>query len=259
MISYLVSSAQDEMTQITKTLNDYIEGTANGQPNRLREAFYEDFNLFLVAEDTLRKIDGQGYISRVENGKTYNREARIISIDVEHDAAIAKVEVYFPDDNRLATDYLLLLKTDQRWKIIHKIISLNAFENVAELIVDNSNEMAKIQSTLDDYMEGTATSNINRLRRAFHEDLNLYFIKDGAITIIPGNQYLENFRDGTKYNRIGKILAVDYEDDAAIAKLQILMPDRDRVAIDYLLLLKINQQWTIIHKSFTSKSYRKEF
>ncbi len=255
MVSFLVSSAQDEIAQITSTLNDYIEGTASGQPDRLKEAFYEDFNLFLVAQDTLRVIDGKGYISRVENGKEYNREARILSIDVENDAAVAKIEVYFPDDNRRATDYLLLLKTEERWKIVHKLINLNAFENAGELVVENSNELARIQSTLDDYMEGTATSNINRLRKAFHEDLNLYYVKDGAITIIPGTQYLENFRDGRKFNRIGKILSLDYEDNAAIAKLQILMPDRNRIAIDYLLLLKINQQWTIIHKSFTSKNY----
>lgn len=255
MGSFLMIRAQNEISEITETLNDYIQGTAMGEPERLRDAFDKDFNLFLVAADTLRVIDGIGYIDRVEEGKSYNREARILSIDVENNAAMAKIEVYFPEDKRRATDYLLLLKTENRWKILHKIINLNTFNDASELQVKNNEELAKIQATLNDYMFGTATSNINRLKKAFHEDLNLYYIKEGEIAIIPGSQYLANFDDGKQYNRIGKILSIDYEDDAAVAKLQILMPDRDRIAIDYLLLLKLNQQWTIIHKSFTTKSY----
>lgn len=255
MSALLPSIAQNEIAEITAALNDYIEGTATGQPDRLREAFYEDFNLFLVAEDTLRVIDGKGYIDRVEEGKKSNRQARILSIDVENNAAYAKIEVYFPETNRRATDYLMLLKTKERWKIIHKIINVNSFTNAEELVVENSNELAAIQATLDDYMWGTKTSNLNRIKRAFHEDLNLYHIKEGEITIIPGQRYMGYFDDGKQFNRIGKVLAIDYEDDAGVAKLEVLMPDRGRIVIDYLLLLKINQQWTIIHKSFTDKSY----
>jgi len=103
-------NAQTEVEQISSTVMKYIEGTANGNPGKLRDAFHKDFNLFFVQEDTLRIIDGEGYIQRVEKGKKYNRIGRIISIDYENDAASVKVEVYFPDTKRIATDYLLLLK-----------------------------------------------------------------------------------------------------------------------------------------------------
>jgi hypothetical protein len=38
-------SSKSDFEQITETLMDYIEGTANGEPDRLRKAFHKDFNL----------------------------------------------------------------------------------------------------------------------------------------------------------------------------------------------------------------------
>ena len=112
----------------------YIEGTANGNPDKVREAFHKDFNLCIVQGDTLRVIDGNGYIERVEKGRKYNRKGRIISIDYENDAASVKVEVYFPDTKRIATDYLLLLKIKGQWKILHKIINLKNYHKVEDLV-----------------------------------------------------------------------------------------------------------------------------
>ncbi len=250
-------NAQSEIEQINTTLQHYIEGTANGAPERLKKAFHKDFKLFIVDSDTLKIIDGKGYIERVEKSKKYNRIGKIITIDYENDAASAKIEVYFPDRNRIATDYLLLLKIKGKWKILHKIINLNTFEKVADLQAKNTLEIDNINKALLHYIEGTANSDPARLDNAFHKDFNLYYIKKDTLGIIPGKKYMTNFTNGKTYNRIGKVVSIDYEDDAGLAKIQVLMPDRDRVAIDYLLLLKIKEEWKIIHKSFTSKTYGK--
>lgn len=42
--------AQSDLELITETLMHYIEGTANGEPDRLRIAFHPDFNLYTVTE-----------------------------------------------------------------------------------------------------------------------------------------------------------------------------------------------------------------
>lgn len=109
-----------DIEQITETLMDYIEGTANGQPDRLRRAFHPDFNLYTVTpEDRLMTRSGEEYISNVKEGEKANRMGRIISIDYEKDAAIAKAEIVIPNW-RVFTDYFLLLKYEGRWKIVHK-------------------------------------------------------------------------------------------------------------------------------------------
>ena len=108
--------------QVTEALQHYIEGTASGQPERLRKVFHPDFNLYTVTKDTLWIRSGEQYISNVKVGETVNRIGKIISIDIEKDAAIAKVEIVVPNV-RTFTDYFLLLKYEGSWKIVHKSYS----------------------------------------------------------------------------------------------------------------------------------------
>jgi len=109
-----------EIQLITETLMKYIDGTANGEPEKLKEAFHPDFNLYSVTEeDSLRTWSGKDYVGRIVAGKKTNRIGRIISIDYEKNAAIAKAEILIPNW-RVFTDYFLLLKYEGSWKIVHK-------------------------------------------------------------------------------------------------------------------------------------------
>ncbi len=109
-----------EVEQIKGVLMDYIEGTANGQPRRLRNAFHPNFNLYSVSDaDSLQIWAGKGYINNFKEGEKNSRVGRIISIDQENNAAVAKVEVIVPGW-RIFTDYFLLLKYLGNWKIVHK-------------------------------------------------------------------------------------------------------------------------------------------
>ncbi len=113
-------NSKSEIEQISETLMDYIEGTANGEPERLRKAFHPDFNLYTITEENkLRIRSGEEYISQIKNGEKSNRIGRIISIDYEKDAAIAKAEIIIPNW-RIFTDYFLLLKYEGSWKIVQK-------------------------------------------------------------------------------------------------------------------------------------------
>lgn len=120
-------NSASEIALITATLTDYIEGTANGEPDRLRRAFHPDFNLYAVTEaDSLNIRDGEAYIANVKPGVKANRIGRIISIDYENNAAMAKVEIVMPNW-RIFTDYFLLLKYEGSWKIVHKSYTWRPF------------------------------------------------------------------------------------------------------------------------------------
>lgn len=121
--------AQSEISKINKVLYDYIEGTANGEPARLKSAFYDNFNLYFVANDTLKTWSGKQYIAGVKEGRKSNRIGKVLSIDFEGDAAIAKIEILMPARKRIYTDYLMLLKIKEGWKIIHKSFT---FKNYPE-------------------------------------------------------------------------------------------------------------------------------
>ncbi|MFW0739590.1 nuclear transport factor 2 family protein [Flavobacterium sp. T12S277] len=116
------TATKSDSDQIRETLLDYIEGTANGQPERLRKVFHPNFNLYSVANDTLWIRSGQKYIADIKVGQKSNRIGRIIAVDIEKDAAIAKAEIKVPNW-RTFTDYFILLKYEGTWKIIHKSYS----------------------------------------------------------------------------------------------------------------------------------------
>ena len=110
---------KSDKDQITEILTDYIEGTANGQPERLRKAFHPSFNLYAIAKDSLWVRSGEQYIANVKPGEKTNRIGKIISIDIEKDAAIAKAEILIPNW-RIFTDYFLIMKYEGEWKIVQK-------------------------------------------------------------------------------------------------------------------------------------------
>ncbi|MCC7503394.1 MAG: nuclear transport factor 2 family protein, partial [Flavobacteriales bacterium] len=113
----------DELPLITATLMDYINGTANGDPEQVRRAFHPDFNLYAVNDaDSLGVRSGAKYIDGIKVGEKNTRQGRIVSIDVEGNAAMAKAEIAIPGW-RIFTDYFLLLKYQGSWKIVQKSYS----------------------------------------------------------------------------------------------------------------------------------------
>lgn len=119
---------KSDFEQISEILNDYIEGTRDGQPERLRKAFHPNFNLYTVSKDTLWTRSGEHYISSIKDGEKTNRIGRIISIDIEKDAAIAKAEIEI-SGWRTFTDYFLILKFQGAWKIVHKSYTWRELES----------------------------------------------------------------------------------------------------------------------------------
>jgi len=136
-----------------------------------------------------------------------------------------------------------------RTTLILFVLSLGIWNSTAQ------DEMASIQETLLDYIEGTANGEPERLNRAFHPDFNLYYVRNDSIKTWSGKEYIGNVKPGRKSNRIGRIISIDYEGNAAMAKVEILMPARKRMYTDYFLLLKTEGQWKIVHKSFTYRNY----
>lgn len=131
-------------------------------------------------------------------------------------------------------------------------ISRNSFaQNQKE-----KSDYEQISETLMDYINGTANGDTAQVRKAFHPDFNLYTVTKDSLWIRSGEQYISNIKIGEKNNRIGRIIAIDYEKDAAMAKAEIAVPDW-RIFTDYFLLLKYKGRWRIVQKSYTWREYSK--
>lgn len=239
--------AQTETELITSTLNDYIEGSTNGQPGILKTAFHPDLNLYSIRNGRLSIWSGVEYIKDTKEGVPTGESGKILSIDFENDVAVAKVEISNPKSTTPYIDYFMLLKIDDSWTVVHKMYTRKSSSN-------SDTEKNLINKPLMDYIEGTSNGNQDQVRKAFHKDLNLYSIRNGQLRIWFGQDYINGITEGRATGRTGEILFTDFENDIAIAKAKIIIPNRDAPFIDYFLMAKIEGNWSIIHKGYTIKT-----
>ena len=120
-------------------------------------------------------------------------------------------------------------------------------------LLNAQSELELITKTCMDYIDGTAKGNIEQVAQAFHKDLNLYHVKEDQLAVWSGEKYVAGVSPS---NRIGRIVSIDFENDAAMAKIEIDMPKYKRIYTDYLMLLKFEGRWQIVHKSFTYRPYK---
>jgi len=116
----------------------------------------------------------------------------------------------------------------------------------------------KIESVLMDYIDGTANGQISRINRAFHKNANLYSIANDSLKVLPSKKYIGYFREGQKNGRLGHIESININNNAAVGIVKIDMPGRKRRYTDYMLLLKTEGEWKIVHKSYTWESYERK-
>lgn len=134
---------------------------------------------------------------------------------------------------------------------MNRIILLTLLFAVMQPSYGQTDEEA-IASTVNDYLEGTSKAKPELVRQAFHPDLNLFSVNENdQLKIWKGTDYISSFEGKEPNNRLGKILSIDFENDAAVVKVEISYPKRSLVFIDYIMLLKVEGKWTIIQKMYT--------
>ena len=118
-------------------------------------------------------------------------------------------------------------------------------------------DMEAINATLTDYIEGSTNGQPERLKKAFHPDLNLYTTRNNELSIYPGVKYIEGTKKGEPTGEKGTVISIDYENHVAVAKVEISHPENPNTYVDYFLLLKIEDHWTIVQKAYTRRASNK--
>ena len=112
-------------------------------------------------------------------------------------------------------------------------------------------EKAAVRVPLENYIKGHETGDAEYMRKAFHTEGNLIFIRDGKYTTRSFAEYIGGMSgkpaaDEAKRKR--SIDAIDLVGNAAVARITLDYPTVKFV--DYMTLLKINGEWKIVNKSF---------
>ena len=104
---------------------------------------------------------------------------------------------------------------------------------------------------LENYIKGHATGDGEYMKKAFHTDGNLIFIRDGKYTTRSFSEYIGGFSGKPAADEAGRkrsIESIDVSGNAGSAKIILEYPTVRFV--DYMSLLKIDGEWKIVNKIF---------
>lgn len=122
---------KEEMA-VQKVIEDaYIKGIHGNQDEKtVKSGFHKDFAMLVLKDMSLEKVNVDQWLQRIEEMKKENPELwkaktthNFLLIDVTGSAAAAKLDV-FKGKIHFSTDYMLLYKFGDGWKIVSKVFTV---------------------------------------------------------------------------------------------------------------------------------------
>lgn len=112
-------------------------------------------------------------------------------------------------------------------------------------------ETAAARVPLENYLKGHETGDAEYMRKAFHTEGNMIFVRDGKYSTRTFAQYIAGMSGKPAEDEKSRkrwIESVEVSGNAAVGKIILDYPNGRFV--DYMTLLKIGDEWKIINKSF---------
>jgi hypothetical protein len=117
-----------------------------------------------------------------------------------------------------------------------------------------TSEKDAVRVPLENYIKGHETGEGEYMRKAFHTEGNLIFVREGNFMTRSFADYISGFSGkpaADEANRKRSIESIDVSGNAAVAKIVLDYPTVKFV--DYMSLLKIGGEWKIVTKIFYSE------
>lgn len=113
-------TGHNEIQEVVKTVAYYLDGGTLGDSVLFSKAFHRDGQMWSSRNDTIHIVLLKDFMARAKNNKVkLLRTTAINSIQVYETIAQATVTTTY--DTFILYDLLLLLKTNDGWKIISKV------------------------------------------------------------------------------------------------------------------------------------------
>jgi hypothetical protein len=115
---------EDLIKQVINTA--YIDGIQNnGNVEDIRKGFHPSFNMLRMTDNEIKPYSIADWIAAIEQKKKDGlpnvapATGKFINVDITGTAAVVKLELY-RQDKKTFTDYLVLYKFTEGWRIVSK-------------------------------------------------------------------------------------------------------------------------------------------
>lgn len=141
-----------DLTAIKKVVeNAYVKGVhINRNPELIRKGFHPDFNMLVLNNNQLTKVPLEAWIQRIEEDKVKRpgedpdrSEHRFSLINLSGDAAFVRVEL-FKNKKHIFTDFMLLYRFSEGWKIVSKTFHWHGESQINEAAKERTTKMLLI-------------------------------------------------------------------------------------------------------------------
>lgn len=126
--SWVATLAQSYELEAVKQVitSAYIEGIQNnGKIEDIRKGFHPTFTMLRLIDNEVKPYPIEEWIAAIEKRRsegaisTVRTEAKFINVDITENAATVKLELY-REGKKTFTDYLVLYKFTEGWRIVSK-------------------------------------------------------------------------------------------------------------------------------------------
>jgi hypothetical protein len=129
-----LAAPPDESADVKAVVQSaYVEGVhAKGDASLMRQGFHPDFRMLVLRDGKMQAVTLDEWVGRLEARNKENPnapkpaiKAEYPIVDITGNAAVVRVELH-RDGKHTFTDYLLLYKFPEGWKIVSKIFQAHA-------------------------------------------------------------------------------------------------------------------------------------
>ena len=115
-------------------------------------------------------------------------------------------------------------------------------------------EIEAIETVVQTYLDGLYEGDAGRIAKAFHEGSHLYSMHEGGVADLPREKWLDMVKGRPSpkakgLKRTDRIVSIDLSGpETAFVKLECSV--HPRYFTDYLTLLKLDEGWRVVSKTF---------
>ncbi|MEM6343541.1 MAG: nuclear transport factor 2 family protein [Bacteroidota bacterium] len=112
-----------DQEEICRTLTYYYEGSNMGVVNAVEGALHPDAQITMLYTDNgkVEAINVNQMIKAVANGQAiHTSNLRLLNLDIEGDAAMAKIRVVNTNTGKRSIRYLHLVRAGNQWRIVNE-------------------------------------------------------------------------------------------------------------------------------------------
>src|SRR5687768_4261690 len=111
-----------------------------------------------------------------------------------------------------------------------KIIYFITLVFLPTCLLAQTEEESAVKKCIQNYIDGTSYNKPESIEKAFYPEANLFLShKDKELWIVPISEYtswFKNDKQGQFNGRVGRVISIDLFNNIALAKAEILIPDK---------------------------------